>query len=34
MKSYGDNEYIIPGSENYTNYSVMTYNPTTGEYKD
>lgn len=34
MKSYGDDEYIIPGSEDYNNYSVMTYNPNTGEYKD
>lgn len=34
MKSYGNDEYIIPGSEDYNNYSVMTYNPNTGEYKD
>lgn len=33
MKAYGD-EYIIPGSEDYNNYSLMTYNPVTGEYKD
>lgn len=34
MKSYGNDEYIIPGSEDYSNYSVITYNPNTGEYKD
>lgn len=33
MKAYGD-EYIIPGSEDYSNYSLITYNPVTGEYKD
>jgi len=33
LKGY-DNEYIIPGSEDYSNYTLMTYNPTTGEYKD
>lgn len=33
MKSYGD-EYVIPGSEDYNNYTLMTYNPITGEYKD
>ena len=33
MKAYGD-EYVIPGSEDYSNYSLITYNPVTGEYKD
>lgn len=33
MKAYGD-EYVIPGSEDYNNYTLMTYNPVTGEYKD
>ena len=33
MKAYGD-EYVIPGSEDYNNYTVITYNPNTGEYKD
>lgn len=33
MKAYGD-EYVIPGSEDYNNYTLMTYNPGTGEYKD
>lgn len=34
MKSYGNDEYVIPGSEDYNNYTLMTYNPVTGEYKD
>lgn len=33
LQSYNTNEYIIPGSEDYNNYSLVVYNPETGKYK-